>query len=291
MSIDTTEAYTKALELAEAGQHRDSLEYFQDYLKDHPDNAQALSDTGTVKYCLGKTEQAIEYFEKSIEADQQYSQAYWNLFEAYISNNDPDNAAKLFEDMSRLNILNPDAVNRTANEFLARNKIGPAVEMMLMSRQMFKEQEILQPMIDILKSKRPKIVFFGLDEDNDFYNYTTERYMTETFSGKADIELPDLIKWCDIAWFEGINEQLARVCSLPKTCKIVVRMTSSDGNCHGSGNVDITRIDNILMTISGPLENDLLQGLKEKGVLKIFTAEPDNEDFCEILKNIENQTS
>jgi len=229
MSIKTqSETYTKALELAEQGKHQESLVYMQRHLQDQPNDAEALSDTGAVLYCLGQTDQAVEHFKKAIIADNSYAQSYWNLTEAYLTDGKTQQASELFNDMQRLGILSPDLTVRTANHFLQQSDKGSAIEMMLKSVELSDSEELLRPMIEVIKSKRPKITFFGIDETDDFYKFASERFMTESFTSKNSEELPDMINWCDIAWFEGTGENLQRALALPKVCKIVVRSNSSD---------------------------------------------------------------
>ena len=65
----------------------------------------------------------------------------WNLCEAYLDGGYPSLAAGLFEAMERLEILNSDIVNRTANVFLDQGNCGNAIEMLYRS---------LEPKIDPL---------------------------------------------------------------------------------------------------------------------------------------------
>ena len=245
MSTKTqSETYTKGLALAEDGHHQESLVYMQRHLEDYPDDAEALSDTGAVLYCLGQTDQAVEHFKKAVIADNNYGQSYWNLAEAYLTDGKIQQAAELFGDMERLGILSPDLTVRTANHFLEQSDKGSAVEMILKSIELSDSKELLNSMIEVVKSKRPKIAFFGSDEIDAFYKFASERFMTEPFASKASDELADMVNWCDIAWFDGCGENLQRVLSLPKVCKIVVRLNSSEEETLNSESID--KIDNLL---------------------------------------------
>lgn len=247
MSTKTqSESYTKGLELAEQGNHQESLVYFQRHLQEQPNDAEALSDAGAVLYCLGETDQAVEHFKKAITADANYGQSYWNLAEAYLTGGKADQAAELFDDMQRLEILNPDQTVRTANIFLEQSDKGAAIEMMLKSAELSNKLEIIEPMIDVVKSKRPKIAFFQSSENNSFYDFASKRFMTESFTSKTPEELPDLINWCDIAWFDEIGEDLSRALALPKVCKIVVNPSSGDRDLLSSNDLDTDKIDKLI---------------------------------------------
>lgn len=229
MSTKTqSETYSKGLELAEQGYHQESLEYMQLHLKDNPDDAEALNDTGAVLYCLGQTDQAVEHLKKAIISDSDYGESYWNLAEVYLNDGQIQKASELYGDMERLGILSPDLVVRTANHYLEQSDKGSAIEMMLKSIELSDSKELINPMLEVVMSKRPKIAFFGLGPRNDFYKFASERFMTESFLSKQSDELADLINWCDIAWFEGCDEILDRALALPKVCKIVVMSNSSD---------------------------------------------------------------
>ena len=242
MSTKTqSDTYTKGLELAEEGNHAESLVYMQRYLEEHPNDAEALSDTGAVLYCLGQMDQAVEHFKKAVDADKNYGQSYWNLAEAYLTEGKIHQAVELFDDMQRLEILSLELTIRTANHFLEQSDKGSAIEVMLKSAELSDSEELVKPMIEVVKSKRPKIAFFGVDATDDFYKYASERFMTESFALKNSEELPDMISWCDIAWFDGCGENLQRALALPKVCKIVVRANSSEEDI-----LDLESVDKLL---------------------------------------------
>jgi tetratricopeptide (TPR) repeat protein len=239
MSTSTqSETYAKGLELAEQGCDKESLVYMQRHLQEHPNDAEALSDTGAVLFCLGETDQAVEHFKKAVDADNDYGQSYWNLAEAYLTDGKIQQASELFEDMQRLGILSPDLTIRTANHFLEQSDKGSAVEMILKSIELSDSEELLNPMIEVVKSKRPKIAFFGAGEIDAFYEYASKRFMTESFTSKNSDELPDLINWCDIAWFADSGENLQRALALPKVCKIVVKSNSETLDSESLDKID-----------------------------------------------------
>lgn len=261
MSTKThSESYTKGLQLAEQGDHQESLVYFQQHLEKQPNDAEALSDAGAVLYCLGETEQSIEHFKKAVIADNNYGQSYWNLAEAYLTQDKPMQAAELFDDMHRLQILNPDQTIRAANMFLDQSDKGSAIEMMLKTIELSDNDGIVKPMIDVVKGKRPKIAFFGISENDSFYDFASKRFMTESLASMNADQLPDLINWCDIAWFNRAGENLDRALSLPKVCKIAAILNSADKDSLSSAekqkidkvvdqSTDNTYLNNILLEL------------------------------------------
>ncbi len=52
--------YQKGLELAEAGRHKEAMEYIQKYLAHAPDDGQAVNDAGAILHCLGRSDEAID---------------------------------------------------------------------------------------------------------------------------------------------------------------------------------------------------------------------------------------
>ena len=44
--------YYQAVELAESGHYEQALQQMQSYLKDHPNDGEALNDTGTILFCM-----------------------------------------------------------------------------------------------------------------------------------------------------------------------------------------------------------------------------------------------
>jgi len=239
MSIKSqSKTYIKGLELAEQGHHAESLEYMQRHLEDNPNDAEALSDTGAVLYCLGQTDQAVEHLKKAITADKDYAESYWNLVEVYLNDGQIHHASELYDDMERLGILNSDLTIRTANHFLEQSDKGSAIEMMLKTLEISDCRELIGPMIEVVKSKRPKIAFFGIGPGDAFYGFASERFMTESFLSKQSEELADLINWCDIAWFGSWDETLDRALALPKVCRIVVAADSSDKESKSAESLD-----------------------------------------------------
>ena len=73
--------------------------------------------------------------------------------EVYLADNKPQQAAEFFDRMEQMGILNPDVLNRTADVFLKNDALTEAAEMLGRSLEMAPQQEILIPMIDIIRGK------------------------------------------------------------------------------------------------------------------------------------------
>ena len=281
-------SYETGLALAEKGCHKEALVHFKKYIHENPNDAEAISDLGAVEYCLGQNESGIEHFEKSIEIEPEYPQAYWNLTEAYLACKQPQQASRLFEKMQKMEILNPDIINRTANAFLEAGDTGSAVEMMLMSIKDFNSGQALQPMIDIIRGKRPKIAFFGINENDGFFNFASERFMTVSFSGKDSQELADIIQWSDIAWFDNCDETLSRTLALPAVSKIVVRIKDFQACSRQLGGHGIGKIDKLIVS-AGNIENPALLKLQSAGKLVNIPENCGNSRLNEILLELEKE--
>jgi len=146
-------AYTEALELAEAGKGEEALACIQEYLATSPHDAEALNDTGAILFSLGYTEEAVNHLVKARQLYPNAAEILWNLAEAYLALDNPRQAIELFEDMQMLGILNADLLNRTADSCLKNDLLAKAVKMLERSLELSPDQEILRPMIDVIRSK------------------------------------------------------------------------------------------------------------------------------------------
>ena len=136
--------YQKGLQFAEAGQYQQALVCLQEHLRVFPDDAQALNDVGAVLHCLGFSDKSVNYFLRAHSLQPDSAQIIWNLVEAYLAVNRPREAAQLFENMEQMGILNADVLNRTANSFLRQDNKAGAVEMLLYSLKVSRQQPVLE---------------------------------------------------------------------------------------------------------------------------------------------------
>jgi Flp pilus assembly protein TadD len=119
--------YQKAVELAEAGSYEQALSHIENYLKNEPNDVQALNDAGAILHCLGRSEQAIRHLMRANELNSDNPQVVWNLIETYLAAQKPERVRDLFEQAEKIKILNPDIYNRTATQFIDQGKKGEAV--------------------------------------------------------------------------------------------------------------------------------------------------------------------
>lgn len=148
--------YQRALDLAEAGRHLEALEVIQDYLVYTPEDTEALNDAGVILHCLGRSKEAIVHLTKARSLEPDSAEITWNLSEAYLAEGQAEKASQLFSDMQRLGIFSVDILNRTANVLLDNGNLTAAAEMLERSQQLLPGQEILNPMIKIIRSKIQK---------------------------------------------------------------------------------------------------------------------------------------
>jgi glycosyltransferase involved in cell wall biosynthesis len=254
--------YQRGLELAEAGKYQEALACVQEYLRTAPDNAQALNDTGAILYCLGRSAEAIEYFTKARSLQADSAETVWNLVEAYLAVGRADKVMQLFDDMERMNILNADVLNRAANVFLDQGNKADAVEMLLRSLQISPNQEILNTMIEVIQTRRPKIAFFcGVRGDTNFltdiYEYTRYRYLVQLPEVKEIDQMYEVMKTSDISWFEWCTSMVVEASKLPKVCKNVVRLHRFEAYSAWPTQVKWENID-VLITVGNSFVKDAL---------------------------------
>ncbi len=144
------------MELAEAGKHAEALGCIQEYLSSAPNDAEALNDTGAIVHCLGRTDEAVNHLVKARNLQPDSTEIIWNLSEMYLATGKATEATELFDDMKRMGILSADVLNRTADVFLNEDNLSDAVKMLNWSLELWPDQEILPPMIEVISSKMAK---------------------------------------------------------------------------------------------------------------------------------------
>lgn len=253
--------YERGLELAEAGNYHQALACMQEYLRTAPDDAQVLNDTGAILHCLGRSSEAIEHFVKARRLRSDCAEITWNLVEAYLATCRANEATQLFDDMQRMGILNVDVLNRTANIFLEQNNKGEAIETLLRSLRIWPKQDILRPMIEVIRSKRPKVAFFcggdGMKFLNDIIEFTQQRFEVRLFEGQTQQELYELMRWSDISWFEWCTDLAVIGSRQPKVCKNIVRLHRYEAYANWPNQVQWDNID-VLITVGNSFVKDAL---------------------------------
>jgi len=257
-----SEHYRRGLELADAGRYQEALDCIQGHLRMTPNDAQALNDAGAILYCLGRSPEAIDYLVRARKLQPQSAEIIWNLVEAYLAEGRPGEAAKLFADMHRLGMLNTDVINRTANVFLSRDNKADALEMLQYSLKISPEQEVLRPMIDVIRSKRPKIAFFcGLSGDvkflKDICEFAESRFPVRLFDGAGVDQMYELMRWSDISWFEWCTDMVVEASKLPAVCKNLVRLHRFEAYQDWPAQVKWENIDK-LITVGNSFVRDAI---------------------------------
>jgi len=248
-----SEDYQKGLDLAEAGKHTEALEYVRRHLRTAPNDAQALNDAGAILYCLGRSGEAIEHFLKAMANAGKNPEVLWNLAEAYLSAGRAAEAMQLFDDMEKMGILNADVINRTAKVFLDAGDKAGAVEMLIRSLDVWSDQEVLRPMIEVVRSKRPGITFLcGLKGDTkfltDIYEFAGRRFPVKLCEPQDVNEMYEIMQSSDICWFEWCTSLVVEASKLPKVCTNIVRLHRFEAYGHWLGQVQWENID-MLITV------------------------------------------
>ncbi|MHC4286051.1 MAG: tetratricopeptide repeat protein, partial [Planctomycetota bacterium] len=224
--------HQKGLELAEAGKYQEALACIQEHLCTAPDDAQALNDAGAILYCLGRSDEAIDHFVKARNFKTDSADILWNLAEAYLAVGRVKEAVQLFDDMERMGILKAEVLNRTANGFLAQDNKAGAIELLQHSLEISPEQKILQPMIEVIRSKMPKVAFFCGSEGMRFLNevagFIKQQFEVRFFEDQTEEELEEVMKWSDISWFEQCANLAVTASKLPKLCGNIIRLDHYD---------------------------------------------------------------
>ena len=209
--------YRRGLELAEAGRYQEGWDCLCEYLRSAPQDVQALNDGGVILHCLGRAEEAIGLLAQARQLEAGNAQIVWNLVEAYLGGGRATEAARLFDEMERTGTLGIDVLNRTATVLLDQGNKGQALEVLLRSCRLWPGQEVLPPILDVIRAKRPKVAFFrpGTGEDGvpaDICEFVRQRFETEFYEGHESQGIGRLMQSCDIAWFDGGGEMAGAAC-------------------------------------------------------------------------------
>jgi tetratricopeptide (TPR) repeat protein len=253
--------YERGLQLAEAGKHQEALAAIREHLRMAPHDAQALNDLGAILHCLGRSEEAIEHFIRARSLRKDSPEIVWNLVETYLAVGRANEASSLFADMKRMGVLNVDVLNRTANLFLNQNNKADALEMLLRSLRVCPDQEILQPMLQIIRSKRPKLAFFcggdGMTFLDEIIEFTRQRFEVRLFEGRTEQEMRQLMEWSDISWFEWCTNLAVIGSRQPKVCTNIIRLHRYEAYESWPRHVNWANID-ILVTVGNSFVREAL---------------------------------
>jgi len=252
--------YQRSLELAEDGDYPEALACAQEHLRTAPEDVQALNDAGAILYCLGRPDEAIDHFVKARSLQGGSAEILRNLVEAYLAEGRANEVIQLFDDMEQMRILNTDILNRIANVLLDQDNKGGAIEILQQSLQIAPDQKILEPMIEVIRSKMPKVSFFcGGDGEalNEITKFIKRRFEVHLFEAREEKELYESMKSSDICWFEQCANLAVTASKLPKVCKIIYRLQRHEAYQQWPKEVNWANID-ILVTVGNSFFRDAL---------------------------------
>ncbi len=262
-----SDLYQKGLELAESGNHQQALECLQQFLNTSPNNPEALNDVGAILHCLGRSEEAINYFIRARSVTRDNGEILWNLVEAYLSLGRAKEASRLFKEMDELGLLNTDVINRTATMLLDQGDKANAIEVLLNSFKKWPEQKVLKPMIDVIRLKRPKVAFFcggdGMTFLHDILAFIRERFEVRIFEGQTEQDLREMMEWSDISWFEWCTNLAVMGSHMPKVCKTIVRLHRYEAYEQWPSQVNWANVD-VLVTVGNKVtQRKLLEAIPD----------------------------
>jgi hypothetical protein len=246
------------------------------YLEAHPTDAQALNDAGTLLFCLQRGAEAIRYMEKALcyASDEQRKQISWNLCEAYITESCPEKAMGLFQKMRTWGILNADTINRTADVFLKQNHLGLAIAALSLSMRLWPDQQVLEPMMQVLRSKRGTLAIFS-DRDRLLCRMLTRsmnQWMpTECFVGLNAEQIQQQMQTAGVSVFIGCGESAIIGLKAKTASKRIVIVDEQDIYGPMIGMVAQTSVDAVV-ACAGP---QAIEELTERtGYSPVIRAEP-----------------
>ena len=254
--------YKRGLELADAGRYQEALACLREHLRATPDDPQALNDAGAVLHCLGRTDEAIASLDEARRLQPDSGEILWNLAEACLGGGRAVDAAALFDEMEQMKLMNVDVLNRTATALLNQGRKALAIEVLLRSLRLWPEQEVLRPMLDVIRSKRPKVAFFcgGGGRDGalaDVCEFVSRRFRTE-FHGRPHADaMTELMLGSDVCWLDGHGDMIVAASRQHVPCRIVVSLRRSEVRESWTRRVQWENVD-ILAQIGGSAVEEAL---------------------------------
>jgi hypothetical protein len=256
--------YERALALADAGSYELALSCIAEHLRRSPQDSEALNDAGAILHCLGRSGEAVEYLLRARQLNGQNPQILMNLIEVYIGAGQAAEAEALLDGARQARVLNPEVLNRIAKLFLDQGNKGGTTEVLLRSLRYWPGQEILEHMLTVIKSKRPRIAFFCGADGNTFLDpvrsYLDKRFETRVFTGRTEEELYELMRWSDISWFEWCTDLAVIGSNGPKTCQTIIRLHRYEAYTELPSRVNWHNVDVLITVGNSFVQQALLNG-------------------------------
>jgi hypothetical protein len=126
------------------------------------------------------------------------------------------------------------------------NKAG-AIETLLRSLRVWPDQEMLQPLVEVIRSKRPKVAFIcgggGMEFPSAIVDFAKQRFEVRLLEGQSEEKLYELMKWSDISWFEWCTDLAVAGSKQPKVCKNVIGLRCYEGRERWPQQVNWANVD------------------------------------------------
>ncbi len=248
-----SQVHEMGLRLAEEGRYAEGLAQIREHLRLFPKDVGALNDAGVILYCMGDNEGAINCLEKAKAhcSESEATEINWNLCEAYLGAGFPGLAMKLFDEMERQEILNPDLLNRGANAFLGQEMYGHAIELLVRSLEMMPSQEILEPMIEVIRSHRATVGVFARErtaETERLFDYVDRRFTAALHTGASRGEIRSLAGQYDIVIFDGCWDAVIDASYSGGSGRYVLRLSDEDVYGDAAGGISLGGIDTLVVS-------------------------------------------
>ncbi len=248
----TNAYYQKGLQFIRSGHWEEGLRCLDAFLQQNPIHGRCWNDAGIALFRLGRCEEAVQYFLRSVDLPDHPPQVYNNLIEGFVSLKQPGSAVRWLKSVPLEGALDEMIFSKIAKSFEQVGDVASAMDVLYRGKDHLDPARILDQHIDALKSKRAKIAFFcggdGPTFLRDIVEYTKQRYQVRYFEGKTAQDVSELMQWSDISWFEWCTE-LARIgTNLPKVCRTVIRLHRYEAHLNWPQLINWDSVD-MLMTV------------------------------------------
>jgi hypothetical protein len=262
LKLHKSKIYTNSLALARMGDYDRASLLMQEYLKMDPRNGEAWNDLGVMHFNLGRTEGAINCFERAIEESFSTGQAHLNLAEVYFSCGCVGRILKLFAGMKETGVLDFDIVKRAVQFCIEKGDMVGAMEAAIAGAELMSNNGKIHNLVEQVKSERPKIAIFcggdGMTFLRNIYDYISKRFEVCVFEGTTIQQVQELMEWSDISWFEWCTNLAEIGSKMPNLCKNVVRLHRYEAYLDWPSRIKWDNID-MLITVGNSFVNEALQ--------------------------------
>ncbi len=251
--------------MAGQGRYGEALECIQEYLLRFPRDGQALNDAGVVLQAMGRYDQAADHLRKAARyLGDRPAEPIGNLVEVYLAAGWPDDLADMLEELEAVGLLTGELVQRIARAFVDLGDTAAASDVIQRCCRLAPQQRnILAPLADELRAARPKVAVFCPPGRTKYLQglmtYVAEQFQARLCAGCDTQEMFNLLRWCDIAWFEWCTDDLVAASRAPKTCHIIARLHHEEAYHHLVTQVRWKNVD-VLVTPGQAAVIDLLIG-------------------------------